>query len=298
MAAPGVVLTTIPKLEKLSPLVFRVLGCNPGPFTLQGTNTYLVGAGKKKILIDTGDPSVPEYTASLKEALKTPLENSEIQTIICTHWHHDHVGGLSDVRNYVLGPQSRDSVKAHKHRRAVEGEPQPEDSGFELIRDGDVLKTDGATLKTVYSPGHTDDHIALYLEEERAVFSGDCILGEGTAVFEDLHSYMNSLELLLTFKPERIYPGHGPVIDSPMEKIREYIEHRNLRERQIFEAMTRMAGAVSPSKIVTEIYAGIPDSLIPGATNNVTHHLSKLKKDGKIIKDGNDLWSVNPGANL
>lgn len=122
------------------------------------------------------------------------------------------------------------------------------------MTDGHQLSTEGATLKVVATPGHSKDHLALVLSEENALFSGDCILGEGTAVFEDLFTYLKSLKKFLELKPTLIYPGHGSVINEPMAKIEEYIAHRQQREDQIINAMNDLKRALTPMEIVENVY--------------------------------------------
>ncbi|XP_072041879.1 endoribonuclease LACTB2-like [Amphiura filiformis] len=274
--------TVIPKIEQLSSRVWRILGCNPGPYTLQGTNVYLVGTGQKRILIDTGDADKPEYIQNLKDTIKT--QQTGIQQILITHYHHDHVGGIADVCN-ALDLGSTVSVSKLPRNPPQEESIESTSKSYNYLQDGEVLKTDGATLRAVYTPGHTDDHMVLVLEEEQAVFTGDCILGEGTAVFEDLFTYMKSLEKLVSLKPQKLYPGHGPVIDDAVPKVQMYIDHRNMRERQIMEVLSGNTDKwMTPMDMVKIIYVDVPEHLHIAAAGNVDHHLTKLEKEKKIVR--------------
>lgn len=149
-----------------------------------------------------------------------------------------------------------------------------------------------ANLRIYHTPGHTKDHIILHLEEENALFSGDCILGEGTAVFEDLYDYMKSLETILSLKPAVIYPGHGPIVEDPVNKIQFYIHHRNEREKQILEFLSsdRSRGHTSLD-IVKGVYKDLGEHLYPAAQHNVEQHLAKMEKEGRVKKSSVALWS-------
>jgi len=283
MAATSVI-TKISRVEQLSSRVIRILGCNPGPMTLQGTNTYLVGNGKKRILVDTGNSNVPEYIDNLKDTLQK--FQCSIQEVVITHWHQDHTGGIADIYNDIL---KGDKIPIFKFQLSSEGGdekiPNLEEKQLEYtyIKDLHEFSTEGATLKAFHTPGHTKDHMTLYMKEEDAIFSGDCILGEGTAVFEDLYDYMNSLKILLGYNAEIIYPGHGPVINNPFEKINGYIHHRNMRENQILSVLSEDPTIKHTAlSIVEKIYKDLDTRLLPYAQSNVTHHLNKLFKEKKV----------------
>ncbi|KAK7480635.1 hypothetical protein BaRGS_00028107, partial [Batillaria attramentaria] len=293
---------TLPRLEQISQRVIRVLGCNPGNHTLQGTNTYLIGNRKKarilfmhslalinsltkcssdksldvaklnfvlknmtvrRILIDTGEPNIPEYISQLKGALAK--FSVSIQEIVVTHWHADHVGGVDDIC-----------------RTFAQNKPLQE-TDYSFINDQQTFSTEGATLRVHHNPGHTEDHIILQLLEDNAVFSGDTILGGSTTIVEDLHSYMQSLQQILNLKPSVIYPGHGYVIDNPTEVVQGYIKHRLMREQQILECLTaNRQTPMTAMDIVKVVYVGVSEALYPSAANNVTQHLLKLEKE-KIV---------------
>jgi len=274
----------IPRISTLSPLVVRVLGCNPSPMTLQGTNTYLVGSGSRRLLIDAGEKNVPEYCENLCQVLKK--ENCSLKDLVVTHWHHDHIGGVPDVLNMAAG----EGVTVHKFLREVDD--AVEGVEFAQLKDGQEISVEGANCQVLHTPGHTTDHVVLYLKEENAVFSADCILGEGTAVFESLYHYMLSLEKILKIQPSVIYPGHGPVILDPVEKIKFYIQHRMAREQQIFSCLeSSVRGGLDSMEIVKTVYKETPANLHMAANVNVNHHLEKLETEGKVIKDG-QIWKV------
>ncbi|XP_013393854.1 endoribonuclease LACTB2 [Lingula anatina] len=283
----------LPRVEQLSSRVVRLLGCNPGPMTLQGTNSYLIGTGERRILLDTSNPNHPEYLQNLKTVLRD--QKTGIQEILLTHWHLDHVGAVPEICQDLT--DSSDMPISKYQRISTEDAPLGDGLKYSFIEDGKVFKTEGGTLRAVYTPGHTDDHLSFYLEEENALFSGDCILGQGTAVFEDFYTYMKSLELMLKMKPTIIYPGHGPVITNPVEKINEYIAHRMLREQQILEVFEKHKGVfMSCMDLVKIIYTETPEHLHHKAADNVCHHLEKLLKENRVEhgveEEGRNMWRL------
>ncbi|KAI4465288.1 endoribonuclease lactb2 [Holotrichia oblita] len=268
----------IPNVTKLTSRIIRILGCNPSPMTLQGTNTYIIGTGKRRILIDTGDADIPQYINHLKSVLKH--EDIDLAHIFITHWHHDHIGGINDVMELT---DYTKYCQVWKYPREDKKDELPANVKFEYLKDGQEFSVEGATVRIVYTPGHSTDHVVLQLLEENAIFSGDCILGEGTAVFEDLYDYMNSLECILDLEPAIIYPAHGNVIHSPQEKIQFYIDHRKQREEQILNVLkTHSDKMFSPMDLVEQIYINTPKNLYEAAAYNVQHHLTKLLKENKI----------------
>src|SRR5262249_42781927 len=152
------------------------------------------------------------------------------------------------------------------------------------IDDGDVVRTEGATLRAIHTPGHAEDHLCFALEEENAIFSGDNVLGVGTTVIPaeggDLLDYMHSLERLLAEQPTAIYPAHGPMIRDGRAKLREYIDHRNQREQEILAALRSGLSAIP--EIVARVYAAYPVALHGPARSSVCSHLLKLEREGRV----------------
>lgn len=144
----------------------------------------------------------------------------------------------------------------------------------------------------MHTPGHTTDHIAFYMEETGILFTGDSVLGQGTAVFEDLGTYISSLRKQLGLNPATIYPGHGPIVSTAKEKLQEYIAHRLQREGEIVKVLMDIGhdSPVSPGDIVKVIYANYPQSLWAAAERGVILHLEKLKHEGKVRSVGPGKW--------
>jgi endoribonuclease LACTB2 len=277
MSAPTMIGLTLPDVDVWSDRVVVALGQNPNLFTGPGTNTYLVGTGRERILVDTGQ-GVPAYLPVLERALERA--GCRIQEIALTHGHPDHLGGVADVIG-KYGPL-RVSKLPHAGFDAALRVP------VEPLADGARLRTEGATLRAVHTPGHAEDHLCFVLEEERSLFSGDNVLGVGTTVIPaqggDLGDYMRSLSRLLEEKPAAIYPAHGPKIPDGTAKLREYIAHRNAREREILDALE--AGLSAIPDIVARVYAAYPVSLHGPARQSVCSHLVKLEREGRVLRRG------------
>lgn len=297
--------TQLPNVAQWSSRVSVALGQNPSMFTGPGTNTYLVGTGPKRFLLDTGS-GLDEYMPVLEEAISA-AGCREIEGIVLTHAHPDHIGGVNQVRAHfghsipvyklpwptdagITGPGGDVSPIA------IDNPDTLADGALELLRDGDRLEIEGATLRALFTPGHAPDHLCYVLEEEQTLFSGDNVLGIGTTVIPatsgDLGQYMDSLERALAEAPHQIYPAHGPRIDPGVPKIQEYLEHRRARERQVLEALD--AGDRDAMSMVKRIYVGYPENLHTAAAQSVTSHLKKLERDGRVTsevdQDGGTRW--------
>ncbi|KAI1175321.1 metallo-beta-lactamase superfamily protein [Nemania sp. FL0916] len=276
-------LVHLPEVERLSPACIRILGGNPSKFQLQGTNTYLLGTGPKRLLIDTGEGK-PSWHSALKRVLEE--EKVTVQAALLTHWHHDHVNGVPHLLHLV--PDAA----------VYKCDPG---TGQSAIADGQVFAVDGATVTAVHTPGHTTDHMAFVFREEDALFTGDNVLGHGTGVFEDLGIYLLSLAKMAKLVSGRAYPGHGPVIPEAQARINEYISHRHQRELQVTETLGTARSTRdgwTPMELVKVIYHDVPEELHVPASHGVIQILEKLLAEDKVIHEQEDRWRLKDTPNL
>jgi ribonuclease/clavin/mitogillin len=219
--------------------------------------------------------------------VKSVLDNEKItiDKTILTHWHHDHIQGVPDLLEH--------SPNTNVYKK------DPHDDWLD-ISDGQRFETEGATLRAFYCPGHTTDHMAFILEEEDAMFTADNVLGQGTAVFEDLTAYMKSLDGMSKQFKGRAYPGHGPVIEDGPAKIFEYIKHRKQREKQVLDVLAQDTDSGWTSMdIVKVIYKDYPESLWEPAERGILQILEKLQKEGKVTHNkAKDTWALGGKSTL
>lgn len=243
--------------------VVRVLAPNPGPFTLEGTNTWVVGESPS-VVIDPGPDDAGHLLAVLEAA-------EPVAAILLTHRHPDHAPGAARLAGKARAP-------------VLSFRPEP---GERPLRDGEILEWARVRLRALHTPGHTGDHVAFLIEGDMALFTGDAVLGRGTSVVDppegDMAAYLRSLRAMEQLRPRTLYPGHGPAVFDGPGKLRQYLAHREMRERQVLEALE--AGATTPTEMVPGIYREeVPESMFPAAERSVLAHLLKLERDGRLVR--------------
>lgn len=274
---PGVV-------EEVRPGVRRVLCNNPSPFTFTGTVSYIIGEGKVAIL-DPG-PDDAAHAAALLDAVR----GETVTHILVTHTHIDHVPATPALQRatgakvYSFGP----------HPRPEGGEKSEEAGDLAFapdvkLNDGDVIEGDGWNVEAVHTPGHISNHLCFAVKEDRALLSGDHVMGWSTAVISppdgNMADYFASLRKLLP-RDETVYiPTHGAEIRNPTPFVQAYIEHRLGREAQIVARLKE--GPQTIPQMVAKNYADTPVHLHAAAGRSMLAHLVQMVKDGRVkTEDG------------
>ena len=255
---------------------------NPGPLTLEGTNTYVVGA-HEVIVVDPG----PDDPAHLDAVVRAVPERARVTAVAITHAHGDHAAGAPALAARFRVPLLGSALALE--RVAARGGPTVE---RRALAGGETWVFDAAqggdALEAIEAPGHSADHLCFLWREARALFSGDTVLGRGSAMIAppdgELDAYLRTLERLRGLELRALYPGHGPVLTEPRERIEDLLAHRRARTREILEAIR--AGARSVEAIRQRVYGPLEPALARGAEANVAAHLRALVRAGVVVEDG------------
>jgi glyoxylase-like metal-dependent hydrolase (beta-lactamase superfamily II) len=200
------------------------------------------------VVIDPG----PDDAGHLEAVRAAAEERGGIGRVLLTHSHGDHAAGAERFENVVL------PAGGEEH----------------------------GGLRALATPGHAADHVC-FLSEDRVCFSGDLVLGEGSTFVPpdggSLAAYMESLRLLQAEPIELICPGHGPWVTDPAAKLAEYVEHREMRERRLLDALDR--GERSKGALLAEAWSDVPSNLRPAAALVMEAHLQKLDAEGRLPED-------------
>ena len=250
--------------------ILRLRAQNPGPLTLSGTNTWVLGRGPAWV-IDPG-PLLDEHLVRILRAID---ERGGLGGVALTHRHHDHDEAVEELLSRHPAPLAAGSGAA------------------------DVILAEGTVfgpLQAVATPGHAVDHFSLV--GSGACFSGDAVLGEGSVFVAPypgaLSNYLDALGRLLERNDfSVICPGHGPAVWEPAAKLSEYVAHRGAREQALRDALAH--GKRSTDELLDAAWSDVPAELRPAAAVTLAAHLDKLDQEG-ALPDGVQRLEFDLGA--
>jgi glyoxylase-like metal-dependent hydrolase (beta-lactamase superfamily II) len=243
------------------------------------TNTYLIVGTQGALFVDAGWDRPGEAQARIdywEKIGKPPLKG-----IAVTHRHTPHWGNAPAIQKACGNPPIIASF-AEKEEIEVRMQIAKVDRP---VRDGETLSLGSLTLEFLDAPGHTYGSMAVFIRETLALFTGDTVMGSGSSVVNpgegEISLYLQTLDKFLRYDPAVIYPGQGPVVKNPRDKINELIQHRKEREQQIVALLEQAPRSVE--QIVATLYLGLREGLQHLAKNQVRSHLIKLEQEGKVV---------------
>ena len=273
--------------DTLSPLIRRLVAPNPSPFTFSGTCTYIVG-DNDLVIIDPG-PDTPAHADRLRALIGT----SRLAAILVTHTHKDH-SPLAKILKAETGATILGCGPHEAARALKEGEFNPLDSSSDydyvpdrILSDGDRFSIAALEWDVVATPGHTINHLSFALKNERALFSGDHVMGWSTSIVAPpdgaMSHYMRSLEKLMARDDVTYLPGHGEIVKDPQRFVSHLLAHRRMREATILDAVR--TGVRTIPELVGKLYRDLDPRLNHAAALSVFAHLEDLEQRGLIGAD-------------
>jgi glyoxylase-like metal-dependent hydrolase (beta-lactamase superfamily II) len=250
-------------LEQVTTRALRLLAPNPGPMTLDGTNTWVLREPGEAaaVVVDPG----PKDEAHLRRV----ADHGPVALIVLTHGHPDHAEGAARLRELTGAP-----VVARDPQHCIDAAPLGHDEARHMA---------GVEWLTVVTPGHSSDSVCLLVGGDRALLTGDTVLGRGTTVVAHpdgrLGDYLDSLRRLrdlVDSDVDVLLPGHGPVLDAPIAVLDYYLAHREERLAQVRDAVAD--GAHEPPEVVRRVYADVDPALWPAAELSVRAQLDYLRE--------------------
>ena len=240
---------------------------------MEHVEVILIGDGSY-ILFDAGYPECIPEMLSWVEA----HAGDALQKLVLTHHHYDHSGGAKAVCNKF-------GVSAYAHPLEIRFlEEKQQDLPVSPIKEGEFVELGEMRFEAILTPGHSPGHLSFWWKEERILLGGDNILLPSTTAVTapkgNLGDYLDSLEKVKKLAPRLIYPGHGPVIEDPIGRIDELIEHRKMRDSQYLEALSE--GHDTAVKIAEQIYQDLPEQQRELGARVIELHLDRFVKSGEI----------------
>ena len=271
-------------VDRVSPLIRRVIADNPGPFTFTGTGTYIVGRSEPGAGVAVIDPGPPD--ADHLAALLGAVEGQTVSHVLVTHTHRDHAPLARPFAEAVGAPVLAARPPVHTIH-ASGGLDEDDDDSFApdvILEGGETLAGDGWTMEALSTPGHASNHMAFVLRDENALFSGDHVMGWSTTVVAppdgDMAAYMASLEAVIERRFTTLWPTHGAPVTDPGPFLEAYRAHRLRREAQVLARLA--AGDRKIGDMVPALYASVDPGLWPAASLSVWAHLIALEQAGRV----------------
>lgn len=276
------------RIDRVSPLIRRVIANNPGPFTFTGTGTYIVGRDEPGASVAVIDPG-PLDQAHL-QALLEAVRGQTVSHVLVTHTHRDHAPLARPFADAVGGAPvlaARPPLRTIHASGALDEDDDETFAPDVILAGGEAPRGDGWTIEALATPGHASNHMAFVLQDENALFSGDHVMGWSTTVVAppdgDMTDYMASLDAVIARRFDTLWPTHGAPVTDPAPFLEAYRAHRLDREAQVLARLR--AGDRTIAEMTPTLYAAVDRGLWPAASLSVWAHLIALVRQGRAAAE-------------